>query len=70
VSLGRGAVRVAKRLRLIAREVGRTPDAVALRCRPETDLDLVVWIHTLLAALEQSPLHAEADPFGPLFAAD
>ena len=57
-------------VRLVAREVGRTPDAVALRCRPERDLDLVLWIHTLLAALEQSPLHGEVDPFGPLFAAD
>lgn len=57
-------------VRLVAREVGRTSEAVALRCRPERDLDLVVWIHTLLAALEQSPLHGEVDPFGPLFAAD
>ncbi len=57
-------------VRLVAREVSRAPDAVALRCRPERDLDLVLWIHTLLAALEQSPLHGEVDPFGPLFAAD
>lgn len=57
-------------VRLVAREVGRAADAVALRCRPERDLDLVLWIHTLLAALEQSPLHGEVDPFGPLFASD
>ena len=39
----------------------------AIRSRPQTDMDLVLWIHLLLGALEDSPLHRDADPFGPLF---
>lgn len=57
-------------IRLVVREVSRHADSVALRCRPERDLDLVVWLDLLLAALASSPLHRDVDPFGPLFAAD
>lgn len=39
----------------------------AVRCRPVSDEDLLLWIHLILGGLVQSPLHAEVDPFGPLF---
>lgn len=48
--------------------VARRSDGVALRGRPSTDEDLLLWIHLILGGLEHSPLHADADPFGPLFA--
>ena len=56
-------------IRLIVREVSRHGDGIALRCRPERDLDLVVWLDLLLGALAAGPLYRDADPFGPLFAA-
>lgn len=42
-------------------------EGAAVRCRPTTDEDLLLWIHLILGGLATSPLHADADPFGPLF---
>jgi len=56
------------RIELELRVVSRRSDGVALRARPRTDEDLVLWIHLILQGLERSPLHADADPFGALFA--
>lgn len=55
------------RIALSASVVARRTDGVALRCRPQSDEDLLLWIHLILEGLERSPLHAEADPFGALF---
>lgn len=54
-------------IRLIGEVVDRRADALALRCRPASDGDLLLWIHLLIGELEKSPLHGEIDPFGPLF---
>ena len=54
-------------IKLRARRVGARSDAVAFSVRPEDDADLVLWLDLLLSALKDSPLHADADPFGPLF---
>lgn len=63
VALGDGA-----QIHLAGVVVDRRGDTVALRCRPATDADLLLWVHLLIGELEKSPLHAELDPFGPLFA--
>lgn len=55
------------RIELDLRVVARRSDGVALRGRPRTDEDLLLWIHLILQGLERSPLHAGADPFGALF---
>ena len=53
---------------LSASVVARREDGVALRCRPRTDEDLLLWIHLLLGGLADSPLHGATDPLGVLFA--
>lgn len=63
VDLGEGRPEI----RLIARPVGRYGTDLALRCRPERDVDLVLWVDLILAALAHSPAHRELDPFGSLF---
>ncbi|MCB9552304.1 MAG: hypothetical protein H6705_10560 [Myxococcales bacterium] len=55
------------RIRLLGEVVARHADALALRCRPASDTDLVLWIHLLIGELEKSPLHGDSDPLGPLF---
>lgn len=55
------------RIELSAAVVARREDGVALRCRPRTDEDLLLWLHLIMQGLERSPLHGEADPFGALF---
>ena len=40
----------------------------AIRCRPASDADLLLWIHLLLGGLADSPLHGATDPLGVLFA--
>ena len=40
---------------------------VALRVRPVTDEDLLLWVHLLLGELADSPLHGDLDPLGDLF---
>lgn len=55
------------RVRLIGELVDRRGAEVALRCRPASDADLLLWVHLLISELEQSPLHGELDPLGPLF---
>ena len=55
------------RLSLDGTVVGLRDAGAAVRCRPSSDMDLVLWVHLLLGALEDSPLHRDADPFGPLF---
>ncbi len=54
-------------VKLLARPVGRHGDDLALRCRPESDVDLVLWVDLILRGLAQSPAHGDPDPFGPLF---
>ena len=54
---------------LSGRVVARRGVSVAVRCRPITDEDLLLWIHLLLDHLSESPLHAEQDPFATLFEA-
>lgn len=56
------------RVQLVGHVVDRREGHLALRCRPATDDDLVLWLHVLIAELERSPLHRDLDPFGPLFA--
>ncbi|MCK6569788.1 hypothetical protein L6V77_01610 [Myxococcota bacterium] len=63
VSLGAGGPEI----RLLASPVGRHGEDVALRCRPERDVDLVLWVDLILSSLARSPLHREIDPFGSLF---
>ncbi|MEZ4430838.1 MAG: hypothetical protein R3F65_00380 [bacterium] len=55
------------RIRLLGEVIARRADALALRCRPASDADLVLWIHLLIGELEKSPLHGDSDPLGPLF---
>lgn len=55
------------RVRLVGTLVDRRGVEVALRCRPASDADLLLWVHLLISELEQSPLHGELDPLGPLF---
>lgn len=55
------------RVRLVGQVVDRRDGHLALRCRPASDDDLVLWIHVLITELERSPLHHDLDPFGPLF---
>ena len=55
------------RVHLSGTVVDRREGGVAIRCRPRSDNDLVLWIHLILAELADSPLHANADIFGPLF---
>lgn len=55
------------RIRLLGEVVDRRADALALRCRPASDADLLLWIHLLIGELEKSPLHGDSDPLGPLF---
>ncbi len=55
------------RIELDLTVVDRRSDGVALKARPRTDEDLLLWIHLILEGLERSPLHADADPFGALF---
>jgi hypothetical protein len=52
---------------LAGRVVGYRDGGLAVRTRPESDIDLVLWLHLILGALATSPLYADADPFGPLF---
>lgn len=55
------------RVRLTGHVVDRRGDGIALRCEPVDDEDLLLWVHLLIGALEQSPLYRDVDPFGPLF---
>lgn len=52
---------------LDGRVVSRRPDGAAIRTRPRTDEDLLLWINLLLEHLADSPLHADSDPFATLF---
>jgi len=54
-------------IRLLSHPVARHGDDVALRCHPERDVDLVLWVDLILSSLARSPLHREIDPFGALF---
>ena len=40
---------------------------VALRVRPVTDEDLLLWVHLILGELADSPLHGDFDPLADLF---
>lgn len=55
------------RIRLLGEVVACRADTLALRCRPASDADLLLWIHLLIGELEKSPLHGDSDPLGPLF---
>lgn len=57
-------------IQLDGRVVSRRPDGAAVRTRPHTDEDLLLWVNLLLEHLADSPLHAEADLFEPLFDGD
>ena len=54
-------------LTLLGRVVGRRSEGLAVRVRPAGDSDLLLWLHLLLGELAKSPIHADADVFGPLF---
>ncbi len=54
-------------IELDGRVVSRRPDGAAIRTRPRSDEDLLLWINLLLEHLADSPLHADADPFATLF---
>ncbi len=54
-------------IHLNGRVVSRRPDGAAVRTRPHSDLDLLLWVNLLLEHLADSPLHADADLFAPLF---
>ncbi len=54
-------------VRLSGRVVANREGGLAVRLRPTNDSDLVLWLHLLLGELSNSPLYADADPFGPLF---
>jgi hypothetical protein len=62
VRLSDGAV-----VHLSGRVVTIRDGGLAVRTRPSKDADLVLWLHLILGELASSPLHADADPFGPLF---
>ena len=52
---------------LLGSVVGERGDGLAVRVRPLADSDLLLWLHLLLGELANSPIHADADVFGPLF---
>ena len=54
-------------LQLDGQVVAAREDGAAVRVRPKSDADLVLWLHLILGALSESPLHRNIDPFGPLF---
>lgn len=54
-------------LTLLGVVVGRRGNGLAVRVRPSGDSDLLLWLHLLLGELAKSPIHADADVFGPLF---
>lgn len=54
-------------LTLLGRVVGQRSEGLAVRVRPAGDSDLLLWLHLLLGELAKSPIHADADVFGPLF---
>jgi hypothetical protein len=58
VQLGDGA-----NVALTGRVLARRGEGMAVRCRPCSDQDLLLWLHLILGGLERSPLHADADPF-------
>lgn len=53
---------------LEGRVVARRGEGSAIRCRPCSDQDLLLWLHLILGGLAHSPLHADADPDDLLFA--
>ena len=65
------AVRVAledgAQVQLDGHVVARRGTGAAVRCRPASDADLLLWLHLLLGGLVDSPLHGQADPLGALF---
>ena len=52
---------------LHGRVVAVRDGGLAIRTRPVGDVDLVLWLHLILGALQNSPLYGDADPYGPLF---
>ncbi len=62
VALSDGAI-----IKLLGSVVGRRSGGLAVRVRPVADSDLLLWLHLLLGELADSPIHADADVFGPLF---
>jgi hypothetical protein len=52
---------------LHGRVVAARDGGIAIRTRPVGDVDLVLWLHLILGALQNSPLYGDADPYGPLF---
>lgn len=55
-------------IHLDGRVIARRGEGAAIRCRPASDADLLLWIHLLLGGLTDSPLHGATDPLGVLFA--
>ncbi len=55
-------------IHLDGRVIARRGEGAAIRCRPASDADLLLWIHLLLGGLADSPLHGATDPLGVLFA--
>jgi len=55
------------KLSLQGEVVATRRNEVALRVRPVTDEDLLLWVHLILGELADSPLHDDFDPFGDLF---
>ena len=61
------AVEDGARLNLQGEVVAVRENDVALRVRPATDEDLLLWVHLILGELADSPLHDDLDPFGDLY---
>jgi hypothetical protein len=61
------AVEDGARLNLKGEVVAVREADVALRVRPVTDEDLLLWVHLILGELADSPLHGDFDPLGDLF---
>ncbi len=57
-------------IHLEGRVVSRREDGAAIRTRPRSDEDLLLWVNLLLEHLADSPLYADADLFDTLFESD
>ncbi len=64
----RAALADGAEIHLDGRVIARRGEGAAIRCRPASDADLLLWIHLLLGGLADSPLHGATDPLGVLFA--
>ncbi|MEE2789268.1 MAG: hypothetical protein VX589_18165 [Myxococcota bacterium] len=62
ISLSDGAI-----VNLTGAVVNRRQGGFAIRCMPDADMDLLLWLHLLIGELEKNPLLGDVDPFGPLF---